>query len=152
VLEKAPGVNIDSNDNISMRGKANLLVQIDGKNTPMTGTDLANYLRGIPSSSVEKIEFITNPSSKYDAAGTSIINISSKKISEKVPTEVFLRLSEPENILKTTTVSASTTETKKVNLFANYSFAYREFYNKLILDRNFYENGTFKNAYVQDNF
>lgn len=55
VLEKAPGFNIDSNDNISMRGKANLLVQIDGKNTPMTGTDLANYLRGIPSSSVEKI-------------------------------------------------------------------------------------------------
>jgi hypothetical protein len=62
------GVNVDSNDNISLRGKGNLLVQIDGKNTPMTGTDLAAYLRGIPSSTVEKIEFITNPSSKYDAA------------------------------------------------------------------------------------
>ncbi|MNK78813.1 Cna protein B-type domain protein [compost metagenome] len=83
VLEKAPGVNIDSNDNISMRGKANLLVQIDGKNTPMTGTDLANYLRGMPSSTVEKIEFITNPSSKYDASGTSIINIRLKKGPEK---------------------------------------------------------------------
>lgn len=75
VLEKAPGVNIDGSDNISLRGKGNLLIQIDGKNTPMTGTDLANYLRGIPSSSVEKVEFITNPSAKYDAAGTSIINI-----------------------------------------------------------------------------
>jgi hypothetical protein len=83
VLEKAPGVNIDGSDNISLRGKGNLLIQIDGKNTPMTGTDLANYLRGIPSSSVEKVEFITNPSAKYDAAGTSIINIKLKKRSAK---------------------------------------------------------------------
>ncbi|MCS3868788.1 hypothetical protein J3D55_001704 [Chryseobacterium ginsenosidimutans] len=37
VLEKAPGVKIDNNDNISLRGKGNLLVQIDGKNTPMSG-------------------------------------------------------------------------------------------------------------------
>ncbi len=45
VLEKAPGINIDNNDNISLRGKGNLLIQIDGKNTPMTGSDLANYLK-----------------------------------------------------------------------------------------------------------
>ncbi|MFC5871677.1 Outer membrane receptor for ferrienterochelin and colicins [Chryseobacterium arachidis] len=152
VLEKAPGVNIDSNDNISLRGKGNLLVQIDGKNTPMTGTDLANYLRGIPSSTVEKIEFITNPSSKYDAAGTSIINVKLKKdqrkgtngsLSTSLGTGKFIKNNNSFNINH---------RNKKVNLFANYSFAYREFYNQLILDRNFYDNGTFTNAYVQDNF
>ena len=76
-------MNIDNNDNISLRGKGNLLIQIDGKNTPMTGTDLANYLKGIPSSTIEKIEFITNPSSKYDAAGSAIINIKLKKEQRK---------------------------------------------------------------------
>lgn len=98
VLEKAPGINIDSNDNISLRGKGNLLIQIDGKNTPMTGNDLANYLKGIPSSTIDKIEFITNPSSKYDAAGSSIINIKLKKSREKAPTEAFPLLWEPANM------------------------------------------------------
>jgi len=152
VLEKAPGVNVDSNDNISLRGKGNLLVQIDGKHTPMSGTDLANYLRGIPSSTVEKIEFITNPSSKYDAAGTSIINVKLKKdhrkgtngsLSTSLGTGKFIKNNNSFNINH---------RNKKVNLFANYSFAYREFYNQLMLDRNFYDNGTFTNAYVQDNF
>ncbi|MPT31054.1 MAG: TonB-dependent receptor, partial [Chryseobacterium sp.] len=152
VLEKAPGVNIDSNDNISMRGKANLLVQIDGKNTPMTGTDLANYLRGIPSSTVEKIEFITNPSSKYDASGTSIINIRLKKDQRKGTNGSLSTSLGTGKYVKNNNSFSINHRNKKVNLFANYSFAYREFYNKLTLDRNFYENGTFQNAYVQNNF
>lgn len=41
---------------------------------------------------------------------------------------------------------------KKINIFGNYSFAYREAYNGLVLDRNFYENNNFKKAYVQDNY
>lgn len=153
VLEKAPGVKVDNNDNISLRGKGNLLVQIDGKNTPMMGTDLANYLRGIPSASVEKVEFITNPSSKYDAAGTAIINIRLKKdqrkgtngsITTSVGTGKYVKNNNSFNINH---------RNKKVNLFANYSFAYREFFNHLMLDRNFYnDNNVFQKAYVQDNF
>jgi hypothetical protein len=41
---------------------------------------------------------------------------------------------------------------KKVNIFANYSFAYREAYNGLVLDRNFYDNNVFQKTYVQDNY
>ena len=152
VLEKAPGVNVDSNDNISLRGKGNLLVQIDGKNTPMTGTDLANYLRGIPSSTVEKIEFITNPSSKYDAAGTSIINVKLKKDQRKGTNGSLSTSLGTGKFIKNNNSFSINHRNKKVNLFANYSFAYREFYNKLILDRNFYDNGAFTHAYVQDNF
>jgi len=153
VLEKAPGVNIDSNDNISLRGKGNLLVQIDGKNTPMTGTDLANYLRGIPSASVEKIEFITNPSSKYDAAGTSIINIKLKKDQRKGTNgSASIALGTGKYVKNNNSFSINH-RNKKVNLFANYSFAYREFFNHLMLDRNFYdENNSFEKAYLQDNF
>jgi len=152
VLEKAPGVKIDGNDNISLRGKGNLLVQIDGKNTPMSGTDLANYLRGIPSSTVDKIEFITNPSAKYDAAGTSIINIKLKKDQRKGTNGSISSSIGTGKYVKNNNSFSINHRNKKVNLFANYSFAYREFYNKLILDRNFYENGIFQKAYEQDNF
>ncbi|WP_299181515.1 TonB-dependent receptor, partial [uncultured Chryseobacterium sp.] len=152
VLEKAPGVNVDSNDNISLRGKGNILVQIDGKNTPMTGTDLANYLRGIPSSSLDKIEFITNPSSKYDAAGTSIINVKLKKDQRKGTNGSASIALGTGRYVKNNNNFSINHRNKKVNVFANYSFAYREFFNHLVLDRNFFNDGVFEKAYQQDNF
>lgn len=153
VLEKAPGVNIDGSDNISLRGKGNLLIQIDGKNTPMTGTDLANYLHGIPSSSVEKVEFITNPSAKYDAAGTSIINIKLKKDQRKGTNGSLSTSLGTGKYIKNNNNFSINHRNKKVNIFANYGFAYREFYNHLVLDRNFYDNnGNFEKAYLQDNY
>ncbi|EJF10455.1 carboxypeptidase-like regulatory domain-containing protein [Pontibacter sp. BAB1700] len=76
VLEKAPGVVIDQNDNISMRGRQGMIVMVDGKQVPMSGAELANMLRGMSASSVEKIELITNPSAKYDAAGNSALSTS----------------------------------------------------------------------------
>lgn len=152
VLEKAPGVSVDTNDNISLRGKGNLLVQIDGKNTPMKGTELANYLRGIPSSSVEKVEFITNPSSKYDAAGTSIINIKLKKEQRKGTNGSVSTSLGMGRYVKNNNSFSINHRNKKVNVFGNYSFAYREAFNQLYLDRNFYENGNFEKAYIQDNF
>ena len=80
VLERSPGVNIDQNDVISLRGKQGVIIMIDGKPTPMTGTDLANYLKGLPSNAIDRIDIITNPSAKYDAAGNSgIIDIHMKK-------------------------------------------------------------------------
>lgn len=152
VLEKAPGINIDSNDNISLRGKGNLLIQIDGKNTPMTGNDLANYLKGIPSSTIDKIEFITNPSSKYDAAGSSIINIKLKKEQRKGTNGSISTSLGTGKYVKNNNSFSINHRNKKINIFGNYSFAYREAYNGLVLDRNFYENNNFKKAYVQDNY
>ncbi|WP_185287401.1 TonB-dependent receptor [Chryseobacterium lactis] len=152
VLEKAPGISIDNNDNISLRGKGNLLIQIDGKNTPMTGSDLANYLKGMPSSTIEKIEFITNPSSKYDAAGSSIINIKLKKEQRKGTNgSISTSLGTGKYIKNNNSISINH-RNKKVNIFANYSFAYREAYNGLVLDRNFYDNNVFQKTYVQDNY
>lgn len=152
VLEKAPGVSIDNNDNISLRGKGNLLVQIDGKNTPMSGSDLANYLKGMPSSTIDKIEFITNPSSKYDAAGSAIINIKLKKEQRKGTNGSISTSLGTGKYIKNNNSFSINHRNKKVNIFANYSFAYREAYNWLVLDRNFYENNAFQKAYVQDNF
>ncbi|MFD1141467.1 outer membrane beta-barrel protein [Larkinella insperata] len=81
VLEKAPGVTIDrQNDNIQLKGKSGVMVMIDGKQTYLSGQEVANLLKNTPSDNIEKIEIITNPSSKYDAAGNvGIINIRMKK-------------------------------------------------------------------------
>ncbi|MGK4566498.1 TonB-dependent receptor domain-containing protein [Flavobacterium sp. 3HN19-14] len=152
VLEKAPGVRIDNSDNISLRGKGGIIVQIDGKPSPMSGTNLANYLRGIPSGAIDKIEFITNPSSKYDASGSAIINIKMKK-NKQIGTSGSISTSYGQGQFPKTNNGINLNHrNKKVNIFGSYNFAYREAFNKLLLDRRFYENGNFTGAYVQDNF
>ena len=80
LLRKSPGVSLDKDDGISLAGKNGVQVYIDGRVTPLSGTDLATYLRTLQSSQIEAIELITNPSAKYDAAGNAgIINIRLKK-------------------------------------------------------------------------
>jgi iron complex outermembrane receptor protein len=80
ILEKSPGISVDNDGNISLRGKAGVIVMMDGKQTYLSATDLANLLKNTPASSLDQIEIMTNPSSKYDAAGNSgIINIKTKK-------------------------------------------------------------------------
>jgi len=80
VLEKSPGVTVDNDGNISLRGKAGVIVMLDGKPTYLSSTDLANLLKNMPASALDQIEIMTNPSSKYDASGNSgVINIKTKK-------------------------------------------------------------------------
>ncbi|HEX6334189.1 MAG TPA: outer membrane beta-barrel family protein, partial [Flavisolibacter sp.] len=80
LLRKSPGVLVDKDDNLSLSGKNGVQVYVDGRPTPLSGQDLANYLKSIESSQIEAIELITNPSAKYEAAGNAgIINIRMKK-------------------------------------------------------------------------
>lgn len=80
LLRKSPGVMVDKDNNLSVSGKNGVQVYIDGRPTPLSGADLADYLKTIQSSSIESIEIISNPSAKYDAAGNAgIINIKLKK-------------------------------------------------------------------------
>jgi len=152
LIEKAPGVRVDNNDNVSYNGKSGVSIWVDGKPTPMTGTDLANYLRGIPSSSIEKIELISNPSAKYDAAGSSIINIKLKK-DKRVGTNGNITNSYGQGIYVKNNNSLSINHSnKKINVFATYSYAYREAFSHLKLNREFYKNDTFIGTYKQDNY
>ncbi|MFN3852313.1 MAG: outer membrane beta-barrel protein [Spirosomataceae bacterium] len=80
VLQRAPGVSIDQNDNISLKGKQGVQIYLDGKPTYMSQEQLANLLKNMNSDQIEKIEIISNPSARYDAAGNSgIINIITKR-------------------------------------------------------------------------
>ena len=80
LLRKAPGVIVDNNDNLIVEGKTGVQIYIDGKPSILFGADLTNYLKTIQSSDVDVIEIITQPSSKYEAAGNAgIVNIKLKK-------------------------------------------------------------------------
>ena len=80
LLRKAPGVIVDNNDNLVVEGKTGVQIYIDGKPSILFGADLSNYLKTIQSSDVDSIEIITQPSSKYEAAGNAgIVNIKLKK-------------------------------------------------------------------------
>ena len=80
VLEKSPGVTVSNDGTLSLRGKAGVIVMMDGKQTFLSPADLANLLKNMPASSIDQIEIMTNPSSRYDASGNSgIINIKTRK-------------------------------------------------------------------------
>ena len=80
LLQKSPGVTIDKDDNISLKGKNGVRIYIDGKISQIGGKDLAEFLRSINSADLEAIEMISNPSAKYDASGNAgIINLRLKK-------------------------------------------------------------------------
>ncbi len=80
LLEKSPGISVDNDGNISLKGKQGVMVLIDGKPTYMSGADLAALLKSMQSNNVDQVEIMTNPPAKFDAAGNSgIINIKTKK-------------------------------------------------------------------------
>lgn len=136
VLEKAPGVSVDKDGNISLKGKQGVIVMLDGKPTYMTNVDLANYLRGMAASNLDQIEIMTNPSAKYDASGNAgIINIKTKK-SKQVGFNGSLATAYGQGIYPKTNNSLNLNYRKgKVNLFSTLSANYRENANILNINR-----------------
>lgn len=79
-LQKLPGVTIDHNGGIALKGKPGVLILVDGKQTYLGGSALSTYLGGLTSDQVSEIEIMEHPSSKYEAEGNAgVINIKTKK-------------------------------------------------------------------------
>ncbi|MBI5859082.1 MAG: TonB-dependent receptor [Sphingobacteriales bacterium] len=123
LLRKSPGVMIDKDDNISLAGKNGVQIYVDGKPTPLSGTDLANYLKSMQSAQIEAIEIITNPSAKYEAAGNAgIINIKLKK-NKSFGTNGSVNLGYVQGVYpKFNGGLALNYRNKKVNVFGNYNY------------------------------
>lgn len=76
VLRNVPSIEVDGTNNVSLRGNANVVVQINGRSSPLKGEQLGNFLAQLPASAVKNVEVATNPSAKNDPEGTAgIINI-----------------------------------------------------------------------------
>lgn len=79
LLEKSPGVQVDQQGNISLKGRS-IQVLIDGKPANMSGEQLAAYLKSMGSEEIASIELMTQPPARYDAAGNGgLINIKTRK-------------------------------------------------------------------------
>ena len=81
VLQNVPSISVDTDGTVSMRGSSNVRFLINGKPSALLGIDDgANALQSIPADQIDRIEVITNPSSKFEASGTAgILNIILKK-------------------------------------------------------------------------
>ncbi len=154
VLGRSPGVRVDQNDQISLKGRPGVTIMIDGRIMPVSGTDLANLLKSMPSASVEKIEIISNPGARYDAAGTAgIINIRTKK-DQRMGVNGSVQASYIQGIYPKAVAGGTLSyRNKKVSLYTNYNYSYRYWFNHLMLDRRFYDTATGRQLfrYDQDN-
>ena len=130
LLQKSPGVQVDKDENILVKGKTGVRIYIDGRPSPMSGKDLASTLKSMNSADIEAIEIITNPSAKYDAAGDlGIINIRLKK-NVKLGTNGNVSLGAMYG--KTPKYNATLNlnhRDKKVNIFGAYGFSQGEWRN-----------------------
>lgn len=78
LLEKTPGVIVEGSA-VSINGRGSVVIMIDNRPTYMSEADVANYLKSIPATTVDKIELIPVPPSSYEANGSSMINMVLKK-------------------------------------------------------------------------
>lgn len=123
LLQRSPGVQVDRDENILVRGKTGVRIYIDGRPSPLAGKDLASTLKSMNSADIEAIEIITNPSAKFDAAGDlGIINIRLKK-NAKLGTNGNVSLGGMFGITPKYNASVNLNHRdKKLNVFGNYGF------------------------------
>jgi hypothetical protein len=153
VMEKLPGVSVNQDGVISLKGKQGIVVMMDGKPTQLPAQDLGNMLRGMPSSHIQKIEIITNPSSKYDAAGNAgILNIITRKNRmQGLNGSVTAGYGQGRYEKYNTSFSLSY-KNKWYNLFLTYGYAHRKGFNNLRLTRNFFSNDSLKEVFETNNY
>ncbi|MET0298392.1 MAG: outer membrane beta-barrel family protein [Flavitalea sp.] len=138
LLEKSPGISVDKDGNISLKGKQGVIVLMDGKQTYLSGQDLANLLRSMPASQLDQVEIMTQPSAKYDAAGNSgILNLKTKKV-KTMGFNGSVSVGYVQGIYPKSPNSFNLNYRKgKVNLFANGGFTYWAGNGEQTLNRRF---------------
>lgn len=143
VLEKSPGVTVDKDGNISLKGKQGVVVFIDGRPTYLSGADLANMLSNMTSAQLDQIEIMTNPPAKYDAAGNAgVINIKTKK-TKQVGYSGSVSVGYNQGVYPKANESVNMNYRKnKVNLFSNFSHYYNRGFESLSIQRKFMEATT----------
>lgn len=160
VLKNQPGITVNQEGKVELRGSDKVAVLIDGKQTALTGFGNQTGLDNLPASNIERIEIINNPSSKYDANGNAgIINIIYKKTKQEgfngkvgLATGLGALWIKKENLpgirpqyQRTPKINPSISlnyRKKKVNLFLQSDWLYTETLNKNEFVDRIYDNGT----------
>ena len=138
LLSQAPGVTLNSDGLVSLRGKPNVLVLVDNRENFIQGENLATFLKGMPSDQILSLEIITRPSAKYAASGTGgIINIKTKKNAQRgFGINVSSGLRQGINF-NTNNNLAVNWRNEKFYIFANYGYVRNGVYHKLKMNNTF---------------
>lgn len=138
ILDNVPSVTVDVDGNVSLRGSENVRILIDGKPSGLIGIGESGGLRSIPSNLISQVEVVTNPSAKYEAAGTAgIINIVLKKDKRTGFNGSFeVTLGNPSQYGAGANINY---RSGKINWFASYNLQYRENPGFGIAYQNYYQ-------------
>jgi iron complex outermembrane recepter protein len=140
VLEKSPGVMVDKDGNISLKGRQQVLILIDGKQSYLPAADLSAMLSSMSASQIEQIEIISNPSAKYDASGSAgVISIRTKKLKLK-GFNGSAGITYGQGVYpKNSNNLQLNYRNGKFNLFLNYTFNVSQNFTDLYAFRKYYE-------------
>lgn len=83
-LERLPGLGVDKDGNLLLKGRSGVSVYIDGKPSNLTGAELATLLQGMSAANISQVELLDQPPARYEAAGgAGVINLITKRIRQK---------------------------------------------------------------------
>lgn len=142
MLKKLPGVSVGQNDEILFRGSSGINVMIDGKMTYLSGSQLANFLKGMSAEDINRIELLMTPPAEFDAAGnTGIINIVPKKSLKKgYAVDLRSSVSKGKYWMTNQNISASL-RTKKVNIYSSLDYNTPHSYSQNKSGNTYSDNG-----------
>ena len=147
VLEKSPGVSVDKDGKISLKGKQGVIILIDGKQTYMGSQDLANYLQSMPAANLDQIELMPNPSAKYDASGNSgVINIKTKRNKQKGFNGSVKNTLAVGRYLRSFNTLNLNYKNGKFNVFSTFGVNQRKSFQELVINRKYYGAASNLNA------
>ncbi len=136
VLEKTPGAVVDQDGNVYLNSTTPATIFINGKEMKLSSADLASLLKSLPANSVSKIEILSNPSAKYDAASSGgILNIVLKK-GVKIGTNGSANLAYFQGVYSTKTAGVNLNRSiGKLTSYISYQFTQRKNFEELMSDR-----------------
>lgn len=149
LLGRAPGVTVGTDNNISLNGKAGAAILIDGKQTYLSGREIAELLKSMSASEIKAIEIIASPSAKFDASGTAgVINVKTLKSNVQGFSAAFTTGLNYGIYLRNNQDLSLDYRNNSVNIFGNYSH-FIGYYSYLYgADR--IQEGKFYNSFTDD--
>ncbi|NTS39901.1 TonB-dependent receptor [Flavisolibacter sp. BT320] len=153
-LEKMPGITVDKDGNLSLKGKSGVLVMIDGKQTYLDPSQLATMLNGMSATQIELVEIMNQPPAGYDAAGNAgVINIKLKKSRQRgfngAVTLGYAQGAYP----KTNNNLQLAYRTDKWNVFGNYTVNINRSFSRIYALRTYFNpNGSVASLLEQPSY
>ncbi|MFD0750666.1 outer membrane beta-barrel protein [Mucilaginibacter calamicampi] len=145
LLRQAPGVQAGSQGSLSIIGRQNAMILVDGKPLNVSGENLTALLESMQSSNVQQIELLSNPSARYEAGGAGVINIMLKKGSNAGTNGTFSIGGGYGKFYKANTGITFNNRMGNVNIFGNYNYVANKTFKTFTTDRVIDYQGTTSN-------